>query len=211
VVVGRAVYVATVCSRQDPVRVRLVVLLEGPAAGAAYQVQVGVVQALTRSALVDQVLEKATEVGAAFFVLVQAGGSPHGRGDSPDERLIRWRRIVLEAAKQSKQVEVPWVETAPSPGRAIDMMDDGATLSLVLEPDAETPLWERIGPGHPGTTGSWKRIALWIGPEGGWTPGELSQFETAGLETVRLGRSILRAETAGPVAVAVARLSLRDW
>jgi 16S rRNA (uracil1498-N3)-methyltransferase len=50
-----------------------------------------------------------------------------------------------------------------------------------------------------------------VGPEGGWTAGELDQFTGAGVSTVRLGRSILRTETAGPVAVAVARLALGDW
>jgi 16S rRNA (uracil1498-N3)-methyltransferase len=55
------------------------------------------------------------------------------------------------------------------------------------------------------------KIALWIGPEGGWTTEELKTLAIAGVRAARLGRSVLRTETAGPVAVAVTRLALEDW
>ena len=56
-----------------------------------------------------------------------------------------------------------------------------------------------------------RSLALWVGPEGGWTESESEQFRAAEITGVRLGRSVLRTETAGPVAVAVARLALGDW
>jgi 16S rRNA (uracil1498-N3)-methyltransferase len=207
VVVGAAVYAAAVSALSDPVRARLVSRLEGPDAGAAYGVQVGLVQALTRPAVMDFMLEKATEVGASFLLLVQAAGSPKWSDPSRGDRLGRWRRITREAAKQSKQTAVPPVDLAGSIGQALDDLKASGTLSLVLEPGAPTELHDVIAQQGSQAT----RIALWVGPEGGWTAGELDQLAAAGAGTARLGRSVLRSETAGPVAVAVARLALGDW
>jgi 16S rRNA (uracil1498-N3)-methyltransferase len=215
---GAAVYAATVSSDQGPVSLKLTSRLEGAAAGSGYRIRVGLVQALIRPALTDHVLEKATEVGAGFLILVQTVGSPNRPEQSRPDRLERRRRITLEAAKQSKQVEVPEVEIADSIGQVLEMLAARGTFSLVLEPTASADLWEWLGPEgiREGVLrGQWHQgeggVALWVGPEGGWSPGELEQFAAAGVQTVRLGRSILRTETAGPVAVAAARLLLRDW
>ncbi len=218
VVVGAAVYAATVSSDQSPVSLKLTTRLEGAAAGGGYRIRVGLVQALIRPALLDHVLEKATEVGATFFILVQTAGSPHRTEQARPDRLERRQRIILEAAKQSKQVEVPEVEMADSVGQALEMLAGRDTFSLVLKPTASADLWEWLGPdgawkGAPGGQSRWEEagVALWVGPEGGWSAAELEQFAAAGAGAVRLGRSILRTETAGPVAVAAARLLLRDW
>jgi 16S rRNA (uracil1498-N3)-methyltransferase len=207
IVTGAAVYAATVIAAAGPVGVRLITRLEGAAAGASYQIQVGVVQALARPAVMDYVLEKATEVGASFFILAQASGSPRRSGLSGGDRLARWRRITREAAKQSKQIAVPPVEVTSSVEQALRYLSATETLSLVLDPTASVGLQEVLGP-HRSRPAC---VALWVGPESGWTAGESEQFSAAGLESARLGRSILRTETAGPVAVAVARLALGDW
>jgi 16S rRNA (uracil1498-N3)-methyltransferase len=47
------------------------------------------------------------------------------------------------------------------------------------------------------------RVALLSGPEGGWTDGERAQAIQAGWQPASLGTTILRAETAGTVAVAL--------
>jgi 16S rRNA (uracil1498-N3)-methyltransferase len=80
-------------------------------------------------------------------------------------------------------------------------------FSLALDPVAPSGLRERLEqrpvPAAP--------LALWIGPEGGWSALDRAGFAEAGVEMVRLGQGVLRAETAGPVAVAVVRLVQRDW
>lgn len=48
-----------------------------------------------------------------------------------------------------------------------------------------------------------RRIALIIGPEGGFSPGEIERLKAAGAATVSLGRTILRTETAGMAALAM--------
>jgi 16S rRNA (uracil1498-N3)-methyltransferase len=207
IVTGAAVYAATVIAAAGPVRVRLIARLEGAAAGASYQIQVGVVQALARPAVMDYVLEKGTEVGASFFILAQASGSPRRSEPSGGDRLARWRRITREAAKQSKQMTVPRVDVMSSVEHVLRHLSATETLSLVLDPAASLGLQEALGQRRTRPA----RVALWVGPESGWTAGESEEFSAAGLESARLGRSILRTDTAGPVAVAVARLALWDW
>ncbi|MCE5254171.1 MAG: RNA methyltransferase [Actinomycetia bacterium] len=206
VVVGAAVYAASVVKATGVVTIRLDARLEGPEAGADYHFQVGLVQALSRPAVMDQVFEKGTEVGASFFVLVRAAGSPRGPGPPGRERLARWQRIAQEAAKQSKQVTVPSVTFAGSLDDALRVPRESGVLSLVLEPAASHTLSEELQRQAPPA-----RLALWVGPEGGWTAAESERFSGLGIQAVRLGRSVLRTETAGPVGVAVARLALGDW
>jgi 16S rRNA (uracil1498-N3)-methyltransferase len=219
------VYAAVVSVATDPVHVKPVARLEGAAAGAVYRTQVGLVQALARPSVMDHVIEKGTEVGAGFFLLVPAAGSARLSEEAKADRLVRWRRIAREAAKQSKQTAVPWVDVAESVGDGLSRMAGSGTLTVILEPGAPGPLQQvlraafarrepsRGGPDVDLPTGVSlpPRVSLWVGPEGGWTEAELGLFLAAGTPMARLGQSILRTETAGPVAVAVARLELGDW
>jgi RsmE family RNA methyltransferase len=207
---GAAVYAATVSSMGDLVTVTVGTRLGEGLAGASYRYEVGVVQALARPAVMDYVFEKGTEVGASFFLLVSTAGSPRWAATPSGDRLDRWTRIVREAAKQSKHVSVPWVLFAGSLTQAIDHVTGLHARSLVLEPGASRGIQdvfcEPRAPQPPAGP-----LALWVGPEGGWSAEETEQLRSAGLTAVRLGRSVLRTETAGPVAVAAARLLLGDW
>ena len=51
-------------------------------------------------------------------------------------------------------------------------------------------------------------VSIFVGPEGGWSEGELRVAEEAGLAIAQLGPYRLRSETAGMVAVARARAAL---
>jgi 16S rRNA (uracil1498-N3)-methyltransferase len=219
---GRA-YEAVVAAIADSVRVTVGGELDMAEAGASYRIEVGIVQALARPSAVDLTVEKGTEVGASFFLLVQAHGSPRAEGKDLAGKLTRWRRIALEAAKQSKQTAVPRIEQVASVWEGLKQASEDGWASVVLEPGASATLAEivptLIGGEEPAGSGERlvepraesAKIALWIGPEGGWTPEELEAFATAGARAARLGRSVLRTETAGPVAVAVTRLALEDW
>jgi 16S rRNA (uracil1498-N3)-methyltransferase len=212
VVVGDAVYAASVSGAKAPVRVTVESRLQGQAAGAVYHSQVGLVQALTRPALLDEILQKGTEVGASFFVLVPAAASTRLPEPARTGRLERWRRIVIEAAKQSKHLAVPEVALAASVKAALEDLIARGVHSLLLEPSAEVSLRERLEQmeATPSATGR-APVALWIGPESGWSEDELRQFAAAGVEPAKLGQGVLRVETAGPVAVAATRLLMGDW
>jgi 16S rRNA (uracil1498-N3)-methyltransferase len=206
----RRAFVAHVTSVGAAVRVMVQEELRSTEAGAAYCVAVGLVQALARPAAVDFTVEKGTEVGADFFILVQSHGSPGGDGKDLSAKLQRWGRIALEAAKQSKQTRVPWVECVSSVRDGLKRAAELGCVSVVLDPAAETPLFDVVT-GLASTVAGAQKPALWIGPEGGWSEEELEAFAAAGIPAAKLGRSVLRTETAGPVAAAVTRLALGDW
>ncbi len=215
---GGVAFLATVTAATEEVQVRLVTPLEGRSAGASYTTSVGIVQAMTRPTAMDYLLEKGTEAGASFFMLVPVAGSSLPSGASKGARLTRWRRIAREAAKQSKQLAVPAVEIVGSIDQALERLGPQG-LSLVLEPGASDALYDAVveawtkacptGGARPAAGPA--RLALWVGPESGWTGEELARLAASGTKTVRMGQGVLRAETAGPVAVAVARLALGDW
>jgi len=209
VVVGAAVYAASVSGATEPMTVRLEERLGGREAGAGYRVQVGLAQALTRPALIDQVLEKGTEVGTSFFTIFPAAGSPRVADPAKASRLERWQRIVAEAAKQSKQTRIPTIELAESFDGAQERLKGQGRASLALEPSSDTDLAEALK--LSGLSSVPNGIVLWVGPESGWSDDELEGFTEAGIGGARMGQSVLRAETAGPVAVAVTRLVIGDW
>jgi 16S rRNA (uracil1498-N3)-methyltransferase len=206
----RRAFAAHVASVGTAVRVLVQAELQPAEAGAFYRTEVGLVQALARPAAVDFTVEKGTEVGAGFFILVQSHGSPRSDGKDLPARLTRWRRIALEAAKQSKQTAVPRVESALSAEDGLRRAMDLGYISVVLHPAAETSLTDVVA-GLVSTAAGAPALALWIGPEGGWSMGEVEAFASAGIPAAKLGRSVLRTETAGPVAVTVTRLALGDW
>jgi 16S rRNA (uracil1498-N3)-methyltransferase len=210
VVVGAAVYAASVSAVARTTSVRLNRRLAPGETGAEYRLRVGLAQALVRPAALDTVLEKGTEVGCSFFLLVPVAGSPRWADARREDRPKRWSRIVQEAAKQSKQVAVPDVASAGSVEEALDQLRHAGTVSVVLDPVAPLSLGEAlVAEGLSSRPAG--SLALWVGPEGGWEERDSAVFEAAGAGRARLGRSILRTETAGPVAVALARLLLGDW
>jgi 16S rRNA (uracil1498-N3)-methyltransferase len=228
VVVGAAVYAATVLpgetgGRGGAVQVRLEERLEGRAAGAVYRLPVALVQAVSRPSALDWSVEKSTETGASLILLVQAAGSPRWPAKDSEARVGRWARIAREAAKQSKQPAVPPVELASSFAAARRRLQTLGLSSILLDPAAEQTLYDQVrliggslvppdcAKEAPRADGGSLGIALWVGPESGWTEEEREGLLGAGLVTAKLGEGILRTETAGPVAVAVARLALRDW
>jgi 16S rRNA (uracil1498-N3)-methyltransferase len=223
VVVGAAVHAATVLPATGgggtAVQVRLGERLQGPEAGAPYAREVALVQALARPAAVDWAVEKSTEAGVSLIILVPAAGSPRPGGREPKGKADRWARIAREAAKQSKQPAVPPVELARSIAAALAAAAERGLRSVLLEPGADVTLYELLAPmvssapaSSLGGDGAGEEgVALWVGPESGWTEEELAALIAAGAAPARLGRGVLRTETAGPVAVAVARLALADW
>ncbi len=190
------------------------------------------VQGLPEPRKVDEIVEKGTEVGVDSFLVVPAAGSPAVPVARLGERATRWTRVAREAARQSRQLKAPRVEVASSLGAARERAAAEGRLSIVLDPwgmvslaealDSVSPAGPR-GTSAPTSGGAAARpdtpedgappllLALWVGPEGGWSDDERAAFAQAGMASATLGRRVLRTETAGPVAAAVCRFALRDW
>jgi 16S rRNA (uracil1498-N3)-methyltransferase len=105
-----------------------------------------------------------------------------------DGRLERWRRIAIEAAEQCGRAVVPTFEATPP----------RAALVLVADPGAASTPHEALSR----APGAFDSVAIYIGPEGGWTEAERAAHGTAG-QLVSLGPRTLRVETAALVALAL--------
>jgi 16S rRNA (uracil1498-N3)-methyltransferase len=139
-------------------------------------------------------IEKATELGAARITPVLARRTEKHLALAAAKRVERWRRIVLEAAKQSRRTDVPVVDEPVALKSAL--ADVSAETKLLL---AETEQENTLSAGLEGA----QTVALAIGPEGGWTPEEMALFSESGWKPVTLGPRILRAETAAIAGLAV--------
>lgn len=141
-------------------------------------------------------IEKATELGAARITPVLARRTEKHLAQAAAKRVERWRKIVREAAQQSRRSDVPAVDDPVALKLAVPMVE--ATTKLLL---AETEQENSLSSVFTGQQVS--ELAMAIGPEGGWAPDEMKLFEDAGWRAVTLGPRILRAETAAIAALAV--------
>lgn len=150
--------------------------------------------ALPKGERAEWLIEKLSEIGTTRFIpLVTERTVVVPKGDG---KLERFRRIAVEAAKQSQRVGVMLIEGPTSLGAVLTAGFSGARYTLSTQGDAR-PLIEQVGrsPAQP--------VQLLIGPEGGWSQRELDAAQAAGLTTVSLTTTILRVETAAVAAAAI--------
>ena len=178
--------------------------------------RVTVALACAEPARVEWAIEKGTECGAAGFVLLAAERSQksHVAALSTPTRLERLRRIAVEAVKQCDRSLVPEIEGPKSTEDFLRRVREGADDRLLVADPGGAPLKEGGGPRSPrrpsalserlsefaraggGTSAPRPPIVVAIGPEGGFSPNEISLFEANGARLVSLGPRILRLETA---------------
>lgn len=167
--------------------------------------RVTLAQALAKGEKMDTVVRQATELGVLRIVPFAAERSVvRLEPAKAAARTERWRRIAESAAKQAHRADVPQVD---EPVALPDLPSALAgTTILVAWEDADgapgiAAALAAAGAAAPG-------VSVIIGPEGGLTDGEVALLRDAGATCVSLGPTILRTETAGVVAAALAIHSL---
>ena len=141
-------------------------------------------------------VEKATELGVARIVPVEANRSEPGLFQGAGKRVERWRRIAREASEQSRRLRAPEVADAVRFREAVAVSE---THRLWLDEQAGAKLLSQAF-----SFGDADTCALLVGPEGGWVEAERSALQEAGWTGASLGPLVLRAETAVCAALAVA-------
>ena len=156
--------------------------------------------ALLKSDKFDLVVQKATEIGIVRLVPVMTKLADVKLRDESDsqKRLVRWRRIALEAAKQSGRALVPEIAAPVSFAEIIS--SEASTDYRILFSERGGRSLDAL---PKQMSGSESAVTALIGSEGGWTDAELEAAREAGWTVITLGGRTLRAETA---AIAVATL-----
>lgn len=146
-------------------------------------------------------IEKCTELGVMRIVPVIARRTESHLASAAAARVERWRRIVLQAAEQSRRDAAPEI---PAPLPLSQALSVAGGLCVVLsESESQTLLRDVFTP-----AANLGEITLAVGPEGGWTGDELERFQHGGWIPASLGAMILRAETAAIAAAAIALSAL---
>jgi 16S rRNA (uracil1498-N3)-methyltransferase len=149
-------------------------------------------------------VEKATELGVARITPILARRTEKHLAQAAAKRVERWRRIALEASKQSRRTDIPEIADPVALKLALER-ETSAHRILLSETEQQTTLTAAlIAPGQSHEDAANITHALAIGPEGGWTPDEMALFTTHHWQHVTLGPRILRAETAAIAAIAIA-------
>jgi 16S rRNA (uracil1498-N3)-methyltransferase len=155
----------------------------------------------------EWLVEKATELGVAAIVPVNAARSEKGLLEAARKRAERWRRIAHESGQQARRLSAPEI-VEPLP-LAAAIAAAGVGLRYFLDEKAGAPLLLTVIPPAAERRNS-DSVALLTGPEGGWTDAERTTVASAPSRWMRvsLGPLVLRAETA---AIAAAGILTHAW
>lgn len=162
-------------------------------------VGVTLVQAVPKGDGMDQVVRDAVMLGVAAVVpLVSERTEADARRLSASGRVARWRRIALASVKQCGRAVLPAVHEPHGFDEALGTFDAPSRF-LLVEPriPGPMPVGVRTLIGRPAPASA----VLIVGPEGGWTEGEVARSDGAGCTMLTLGARTLRADAAAAVGI----------
>jgi 16S rRNA (uracil1498-N3)-methyltransferase len=174
-------------------------------------------QGLPKGAKMDLIVRQAAEGGVSIVVPFKSEYSvarQDGRSKDAEAKPERWKRIVREARQQSGST----IETEIHPFRNLDaVLEYWASIKQEYKNPLgilfhQRPLENGSLHGYLGNSPDF--VALAVGPEGGFSPGEVSLFLAEGFKPLLLGDTVLRTETAalyGTAAVRIILLESKIW
>ena len=193
---GREYRCGILALEEDCVRLELRFIKED---GVELPAKIYLFQGLPKADKMELIIQKAVELGAFQIIPVAMKRCVVKLDEKKaDSKIKRWQGIAEAAAKQSKRGVIPTVAPVMSYAQAVKMASE-MDLKLVPYELAEgmeqtKQLIESVKPGQ--------RIAIFIGPEGGFDPEEIRTATEAGIQPITLGKRILRTETAGFTTIA---------
>lgn len=157
-------------------------------------------QGLPKNDKMELIIQKAVELGVYAVVPVATKRAVVKLDDKKEaKKLVRWQSISESAAKQAKRLIIPEVMPVMSFKEAVafsQIMDVRLIPYELAENMAYTrQVLSQIKPGQS--------IGIFIGPEGGFAEEEVELALNSGMETITLGKRILRTETAGMTVLSI--------
>ncbi len=167
--------------------------------------------ALLKGEKFDLVVQKAVELGASKIVPLITKRADAKIRDATDaaKKLERWRRIALEAAKQSGRAKLMQIDAAQDFDKFIKAFDFRRVASekLILFAENGGESFEKISNDAEKVS----EIVAVIGAEGGWQTSEIEAARANNFQIVTFAGRILRAETAAIAIAAVLQNRFGDF
>ena len=158
-------------------------------------------QGIPKQGKMETVIQKSVEIGVHGIVPVFTVRTVVSCGENSAKKTERWRKIAGEAVKQCRRGIVPEVGESISFTQMVDLFGDGRFDVVVFPYENEETVSIKDVLRSLGEKPA--NMAVTIGPEGGFSDDEAETLKNAGTRSVSLGKTILRTETAGLVAIAM--------
>lgn len=163
-------------------------------------------QGLPKSAKMDLIVQKATELGVSEItpIITERVVIKNELGEF--NKTERWKRIALEASKQSKRGLIPSIKVPIEFHELLKLIKNVDLVVVPYENEKGYGIKQMIKE----IDKTVKSIAIVIGPEGGFEKKEIELLSENGAKIITLGPRILRTETAGFVCVSLLQYELGD-
>lgn len=169
------------------------------------RVQVTLFQGVPKASKMDEIVQKCTEEGVSKIYPVFMDRTVVVEKNGFGKKIARWQKVAAEAVKQCRRGRIPEVGEQLSFGQMTGMLSDFDKVIFPYENETGRTIKDALRETVSGEKGCYKpeRIAVIIGPEGGFSESEARALKELGADCVSLGKTILRTETAGLVALAM--------
>lgn len=192
------------CETLDAARQALRLRVRERRVPAPRRCAITLVQAMPKGKMFDAIVQKATELGAARIVPViteRVISRPDAK--QAQQKADHWQTVAIEAAKQCGN---PWLPRIEPPLGLPEVLRRGEVFDLSLlaslQPEAKHPReYFRAYQDQRGKAPA--SVAVWVGPEGDFTPQEIAHVQAAGAQPIHLGPLVLRVETAAVYCLSV--------
>ena len=173
--------------------------------------QIALLQALPKAKLIETIIQKATELGAARIVPLLTERVITELDEKHAERKAeKWQQVAIEAIKQCGMAWLPRVDAPITPAEFL-ARNESFELPLLasLQPEAQHPrnYFRRFEAQHGRRP---KSACMWVGPEGDFSPGEVSAITAAGALPITLGPLVLRVETAATYCLSILNYEIQS-
>lgn len=169
---------------------------------AELPIQVTIAQGIPKGNKLELIIQKGTELGANGFYLFQADRSiAKWNEKNAEKRINRYEKIMKEASEQCHRNIVPSIEGALTIEQLLDKKQAFDSVMFAYEEEAKTNNYSSLSSALKKVNKN-DKILLFIGPEGGFSDREVQLLKTNDCTPVRLGKRILRTETASLYALA---------
>lgn len=164
--------------------------------GVELPVKVTLFQALPKGDKMETIIQKCVELGVAEIVPTETHRCVMKLDDKKKKTKVeRYQAIAEAAAKQSKRAYIPKVKPVMTFKQAIASLSEYDVIMIPYEMSEDMDTTKTVFNSLPDLKDA--KVAVFIGPEGGFEESEVEAVINAGGKAVSLGRRILRTETAG--------------